>query len=53
MSERHSRGRISDAGLFFLTVLITVAMCAIWVAASADTAEPRKTPRTTDVAGSL
>jgi hypothetical protein len=53
MSERYSRGRLSDAGLFFLTMLITVAMCAIWVAASADTAEPSKTPRTTDLAGSL
>ncbi len=51
MSERYSRGRISDAGLFFLTMLITVAMCAIWVAASADTTEPPARPP--DLAGSL
>lgn len=42
MSKRRSRGRLSDAGLFFLTLLITVAMCALWVAAWAA-----------DVAGSL
>jgi hypothetical protein len=42
MSERGTRRRLSDVGLFFVTLVITVVMCALWVAASAA-----------DVAGSL
>jgi hypothetical protein len=36
MSERGGRRRMSDVGLFFVTVLITLLMCALWVAASTD-----------------
>jgi len=39
MSERGPRRRLSNAGLFLLTLLITVAMCALWVAVLAQAAE--------------
>lgn len=40
MGERGTRRRLSDVGLFFVTLLITVVMCALWVAAFAESAEP-------------
>src|SRR5262245_55021195 len=48
MSERGSRRRLSDAGLFFVTLVVTVVLCALWVAASADAADAWKVPRTAD-----
>jgi hypothetical protein len=46
MSERGSRRRLSDAGLFVVTLIVTILMCALWVAASAEAADAWKAPRT-------
>jgi hypothetical protein len=35
MSERGGRRRISDGGLFLITVVVTVLLCALWVVAAA------------------
>ncbi|MFC4309932.1 hypothetical protein ACFPN2_12650 [Steroidobacter flavus] len=39
MSDRGNRRRISDGGLIFITMMVTILLCALWVAASADAAD--------------
>ncbi|WP_157995499.1 hypothetical protein [Peristeroidobacter soli] len=39
MRDRGNRRRISDGGLIFITMMITILLCVLWVAASADAAD--------------